>query len=155
MYYVNKIFGWLLSPMGLLVVGVGVGGLLRLHGGRLASVGKWIVGLTLVLLWALSCGVTTRLIGPALERRWAQAGVMHGAIGSLPDAEAIVILGGGMSSHAKCHAPELYASADRVWQGARLYKAMRVGKPDIKIFCTGGGGGICHGAFFGGYGGSA
>ena len=50
---------------------------------------------------------------------------MHGSIEGLPDAEAIIVLGGGVGAHEKCHAVELGPGADRVWQGARLYNAKK------------------------------
>ena len=139
MYYINKIVGWVASPLGITFLGLAVGWVLRGRGGRLARVGKWLAGLAVVLLWIMSCGITTRFVGVGLEREWAQDGVMHGAIDGLPDADAIIVLGGGVGSHEKCHAPELYSGADRVWQGARLYNAMKSRVSGLKVYCTGGG----------------
>ena len=95
----------------------------------------WVGGMVLVFLWIMGCGVTTRIIGVGLERSWECEGKMHGDITGLPQADAIVILGGGMGAHTKCGAPEMLGGADRVWQGARLYKAGLANR----IFCTGGG----------------
>ena len=139
MYYINKIVGWVASPLGLAFLGLCAGWLLRKRGGLLAVIGKWLAWLAVVFLWVMSCGVTTRLVGVGLEREWVREGTMHGSIEGLPDADAIVVLGGGVGSHEECHAPELYSSADRVWQGARLYNAMKSRVPDMKVYCTGGG----------------
>ena len=124
MYYANKIVGWVLSPLGIAFLGIGVGWLLCRRGGRAARAGKWLAALAVAFLWIMGCGVTTRLVGTALEQEWSREGVMHGSIGDPPDADAIVVLGGGVGVHEKCLAPELYSGADRVWQGARLYNAL-------------------------------
>ena len=139
MYYVNKIVGWVASPLGIAILGIAAGWALRKRGGRLPLIGKWIAGLSVAFLWVMGCGVTTRFVGVGLEREWEREGAMHGSIEGLPDAEAIVVLGGGVGAHFKCHAPELYSGADRVWQGARLYNAMKSRVPELKIYCTGGG----------------
>lgn len=152
MYYINKIVGWLISPLGMMFLGVLVGALMRCIGarvakrdpecacgGRLAKAGNWLIGLSLAFLWVMSLGVTIRLIGVPLERPWERPGVMHGSVDGLPDADAIVILGGGVGSHQECHAPELFSGADRVWCGARLYNAKKEARPGLKVFCTGGG----------------
>ncbi len=126
MFYINKIVGWATSPTGILFLGVGFGFLLRLSAGRaplLRRAGNWIIGLTLALVWVLGCGVTTRVIGRGLEAAYEKEGVPHGDIGGLPSADAIVVLGGGMGAHEKCGAAEMSSGADRVWQGARLYRA--------------------------------
>ena len=139
MYCVNKIVGWSLSPLGVLFLGLGFGWVLRRCGGWLSRLGAWAIGLTLAFLWIMSCGISTRLVGIGLERPWELNGEMHGSIAGLHDADAIVVLGGGVGAHEKCHAPELYSGADRVWQGARLYNAMKSRHRDLRVFCTGGG----------------
>ncbi len=126
MYYINKMVGWVMSPLGFLFLGLAFGFLLRALAGRKAffrRLGNWTIGLTLVLVWVLSCALTTRVIGLGLEAAYVRAGLPHGSIEDLPDAEAIVILGGGMGEHEKCGAAEMQSAADRVWQGARLYRA--------------------------------
>ena len=164
MYYLNKIIGWALSPLGLLFLGLGFAWALRLLSRlfrssdqkvevdetghfnarpvgmtkgelRCLTASRWVIGLTVGFMWIMSCGVTTWLVGVGLEKRWSQDGVMHGSIEGLPSADAIVVLGGGMGAHKQCHAPEMFGSADRVWQGARLYKAGL----SSRVFCTGGG----------------
>ncbi|MGN0854904.1 MAG: YdcF family protein [Kiritimatiellia bacterium] len=139
MYYINKIVGWVTSPLGIAFLGFAVGWVMCRRGGRLARIGKWLIGIAAAFLWLMSCYVTTRFVGVRLERDWSQDGAMHGSIEGLSDAEAIIVLGGGVGAHAECHAPELYSGADRVWQGARLYNAKKSCVSDLKVYCTGGG----------------
>ena len=140
MYYVNKIAGWVTSPLGLAFLGIAFGWLLRRgRSGIFRALGCLLAVLSLAFLWVMSLGATTGLIGPALERPWERAGLAHGSVEGLPDADAIVVLGGGVGAHEKCHAPELFAGADRVWQGARLYRAKKGTVPGLKVYCTGGG----------------
>ena len=152
MYYINKIVGWLISPLGLMFLGVFAGMLMRRAGARaakrnpecfratvLAKAGNWSIGLSLAFLWVMSMGVTIRFVGVPLERPWERSGMMHGSIEGLPDADAVVILGGGAGSHKECHASELFSGADRVFCGARLYNAKKESRPNLKVFCTGGG----------------
>jgi len=89
-------------------------------------------------MWAMGCGITTRFVGASLEKDWEVEGKSHGDISGLPNAVAIVVLGGGMGAHQKCRAPEMFGSADRVWQGARLYKAglakvVSLSGPDVEV----------------------
>lgn len=113
--------------MGLLFLGLGFAGLLgRIHRGCWARLGRWIAGLTLAFVWVMGCGVTTRLIGLPLE-------VDEIDLMTLPKADAIILLGGGMGVHGKCGRPEMFAGSDRVWAAAQLYKA---GKAPI-VFVTG------------------
>lgn len=134
MYYVNKCIGWILSPIGLLFIGLGAGWVIRVFAARqsskrcsstnkLLATSNWLIGLTIVFVWIMSCGITTRFIGASLEREWVVDGKPHGDISELSNADAIVVLGGGMGRHPNCGVPEMFGAADRVWQGARLYKA--------------------------------
>ena len=125
MYYVNKIVGWVLSPMGILFLGLALAWAVRAASPR-SKVHRWVVGLTLVFTWLMGCGITIRLIGVPLE-------VDEIDLMTLPKADAIVLLGGGMGVHEKCGRPEMFAGADRVWAAAQLYKA---GKAPI-VFVTG------------------
>ena len=56
---------------------------------------------------------------------------------TLPKADAIVVLGGGMGVHAKCGRPEMFAGADRVWAAARLYRSGKA--PRVIVTSAGGG----------------
>lgn len=132
MYYVNKIVGWVLSPMGVLFLGLALAWAARVASSRFKVQGlglkaqRWIVGLTLAFTWLMGCGITIRLMGVPLE-------VDEIDLMTLPKADAIILLGGGMGAHAKCGRPEMFAGADRVWAAAQLYRA---GKAPI-VFVTG------------------
>jgi len=122
MYYVNKIVGWALSPIGMLFLGLAFGMLLCMFGNRAGGTwrkaGKWVLALAVAQAWIFGCGVTTRIIGVPLE------GVEREfSAESLPCADAIVLLGGGMGCHEKCGRAEIYGGADRVWMAARAFKA--------------------------------
>lgn len=145
MYYINKIVGWILSPLGVLFIGFGVAWAMRLLSRRIETKAKLlrrvanvIVVAVLVFMWVLGCGITTRFIGASLEKAWEVEGKPHGDISGLPNADAIVVLGGGMGAHPRCKTSEMLGSADRVWQGARLYKAglakvISLSGPDVEV----------------------
>ena len=126
MYCLNKIVGWVSSPLGAFFLAFALSLVLR----RLAGARAWcrrlaaaVAAAALVCLWLASCGFMTRFIGVPLEREWSRDGVMHGSVEGLPSADAIVVLGGGVGLHHECNAPEIFGSADRVFLGARLYRA--------------------------------
>ena len=77
--------------------------------------------LLLSMTWVLGCGITTRLIGPPLEGAEV-------SLDELPNADAIVLLGGSMGAHEKCGRAEIFSGADRVWAAARLWKAGKAPK---------------------------
>ena len=122
MYYVNKIVGWVLSPMGILFLGLAFAWAARAASLKFKAsrfgIHRWIVGLTLAFTWLMGCGITIRLIGVPLEAD--EIDLM-----TLPKADAIVLLGGGMGVHAKCGRPEMFSGADRVWAAAQLYRASK------------------------------
>ncbi len=138
MFYVNKIIGWVLSPLGMLFLGCFGGALLCRCGGRtgkrgVSRLGTLLVAVCLGLFWILSCGLTTRLIGVPLE------GDEVPLVDTLElgGCDAVVLLGGGMGAHEKCGRAEMFSSADRVWEAARQWKAYQNG--DLKLTLSGGG----------------
>ena len=133
MYCINKIVGFVVSPIGGAIVGaVCVLVLSRLGRKRVA---RWICGLTVAWLWLWMTPVMMRVIGEPLEREFLVGGRVP-AVESFPEADAIVLLGGSMGVDAKLSPyAEMWTSADRVWQAARLWKA---GKAP-KIIATGDG----------------
>lgn len=134
MYALNKIVGWLTSPLGLFFLGLGVGALARRARSRaVRRLGRFAVVAALVLFWILGCGVTTRILGVPLEGEEPAEELADGPFA------AIVVLGGGMAVHAHCGRPEMYASADRVWTAARQYRRTAAVAGDAKVVCTGGG----------------
>ena len=138
MFYVNKIVGWVLSPLGMLFLGYFCGALLRRCGGcigkrRLSRLGTLLVVISLCLFWFLSCGLTTRLIGVPLEGD--EAPLLDTL--ELGGCDAVVLLGGGMGVHEKCGRAEMFSAADRVWEAARQWKAHQDG--NVKLMLSGGG----------------
>lgn len=129
MFYVNKIVGWCLSPLGVMFLGVAAGCVLRRLGGRKLKVaGTVAIALALLQLWFFSCAFSTRWVGLPLEGPEADAM-------ALPNADAIVLLGGGMGHHEECGRAEMFDAADRVWTAARLFKA---GKAPLMTVSGGG-----------------
>lgn len=138
MFYVNKIVGWVLSPLGMLFLGYLCGALLRRFGGcigkrRLSRLGTLLVVISLCLFWFLSCGLTTRLIGVPLEGD--EAPLLDTL--ELGGCDAVVLLGGGMGAHEVCGRAEMFSAADRVWEAARQWKAHQDG--NVKLTLSGGG----------------
>ena len=138
MFYVNKIIGWVLSPLGMLFLGCLCGVMLRRCGGRtgkrfLSRLGRVLVVGSLVFFWILSCGLTTRLIGVPLEGD--EAPLVDTL--ELGGCDAVVLLGGGMGAHEACGRAEMFSAVDRVWEAARQWKAHQNG--DLKLTLSGGG----------------
>jgi len=122
MLLVSALLTSLISPLGTALAA----GLLALLLARLAwmRAAAWLGALALAWLsiWSLppvSNWVTTVVegpYGPATER----------AIGQLAEAQAIVVLGGGIApGTARRPQPDLNEAADRVWHAARLFHAGR------------------------------
>ena len=133
MYYLNKIIGFVASPIGISIAGLVIAVVCAwLKRVRLV---KWIGGVTVVWLWLWMTPFMTRFVGAPLEREFLVGGRVP-AVESFPEADAIVVLGGSMGSDTNLSGyAEMSASADRVWQAARLWKA---GKAP-KIIATGDG----------------
>ena len=152
MYSLNKIIGWALSPLGLLFLGLGLSWALRLLSRCFRSSDQKVevdetghfnarpVGMTkgerrrltasrcllicsCLWIWLWSTPLMSRLVGATLEREFLVEGTIVEAP-QYPEADAIVLLGGGMgwreefSEHS-----EMWTGADRVWMAAQLYKA--------------------------------
>ena len=126
MYYINKIVGFLVSPIGGAIAGgIAVVVCARLGRKRLA---KWIGGLTVAWLWLWMTPIMTWVVGVPLEREFLADGKVP-VVETFPEADAIVLLGGsmGIETNTSSYA-EMATSADRVWQAARLFKAGKAGK---------------------------
>ena len=126
MYYINKIVGFLVSPIG----GAIAGGIVAVVCARLGRkrMAKWIGGLTVAWLWLWMTPIMTWVVGVPLEREFLVDGKVP-LVKSFPEADAIVLLGGsmGIETNTSSYA-EMATSADRVWQAARLYKAGKAGE---------------------------
>ena len=121
MYYINKIVGFLVSPIGIAIFG----GLLALLFAKRAHrrAAKWLGGLTVAWLWLWMTPIMTWIVGVPLEREFLVDGRVP-MVEALPDADAIVLLGGAMGIETNLSSyAEMWSGADRVWQTARLYKA--------------------------------
>ena len=133
MYYINKIVGFLVSPIG----GAIAGGVIAVVCARLGRkrLAKWLGGLTVAWLWLWITPIMTYVVGVPLEREFLVDGKVP-LVESFPEADAIVLLGGslGIETNLSSYA-EMWSGADRVWQAARLYRA---GKAN-KIIATGNG----------------
>ena len=126
MYYINKIVGFLVSPIGIAIFG----GLLALLFAKRAHrrAAKWLGGLTVAWLWLWMTPIMTLVVGVPLEKEFLVDGRVP-TVESFPEADVIVLLGGsmGIETNTSSYA-EMATSADRVWQAARLYKAGRASK---------------------------
>lgn len=114
---INHALAAMLSPMGAWFFAMIVAAVCAWRGWRRCA---WTVGVcATVVLWAFSCGWMGRILGGGLEREFPPV-----AMESVPKADAIVILGGGMGANPKVSPyAEMYCAADRVWHAARLWKA--------------------------------
>ena len=120
-----KFVTWVLSPLGLGLAGVAAGGVSIGRGH--ARCGWTALALAWLWLWVWSSPWFFVLLGGALERQYPPAPVE-----ALPQADAIVVLGGGLASPTKgTRYAELSAGADRGWQAARCYHA---GKAPVVLF---------------------
>lgn len=121
MYYLNKIIWFFLNPL-LLSLAAGLfGAVVMARSGRprLRRMALAALFLSLSVLWLMGTATGVALLGLPLERPYL--GSERPA--TLPTADAIVLLGGGMSYSDDFPLPDMNDSADRVWQAARLWKA--------------------------------
>ena len=121
MYYINKIIGCVVSPVGLAIIG-GAGALIcvRLKRQRVA---KWLGWAAFVWLWLWMTPIMTWIVGAPLEREFLVDGRVP-TVETFPEADAIILLGGGMGADTNHNSyAEMSSGADRVWQAARLFKA--------------------------------
>lgn len=126
MYYINKIVGFLVSPIG----GAIAGGIIAVVCARLGRkwLAKWIGGLTVAWLWLWMTPIMTWVVGVPLELEFLVDGKVS-LVESFPEADAIVLLGGSMGIETNMSSyAEMSTSADRVWQAARLFKAGKAGE---------------------------
>ena len=123
MYLLNKIVWFFCNPLTLFLTCAVVGLVLA---ARRRKIGLWIAGAGIAALWFFSTPLCFVMLGLPLERPYL--GMQKAE--SLPNADAIVVLGGGMSKADGLEYPDMNESADRVWHAARLWKA---GKAPIVV----------------------
>ena len=120
-----KFLTWMLSPFVLGLTGVLAGGYWVWRDNLRR--GLWALALSVIWLWVWSSPWFFILLGGALERGFPPAPVE-----SLPRADAIVVLGGGIGAPTKLtRYPELFPAADRGWHAARCFHA---GKAPVILF---------------------
>ena len=125
---ISKILTLLAMPLGFGGILILVGALASLWRRRGLGVGLALAGLLWIWLWALP--VVSDRIRLSLEGRYDPL-----PMGSLPTAEAVLVLGGSVRGVAAPRQfPDLNAAADRVWHGARLFHA---GKAPLVILSGG------------------
>ena len=133
MYSINKIAGFVASPIGVAILGM-VCALISAKMKR-TLLAKWLGCLTVVWLWLWMTPIMTWVVGVPLEREFLVDGRVP-MIETFPEADAIVLLGGSMGAETNLSSyAEMWPSADRVWQAARLYRAGKASK----IIATGNG----------------
>ena len=126
MYYINKIVGFLVSPIGGAIAG-GVLAVVCVRLGR-KCLAKWLGGLTVAWLWLWMTPIMTWVVGVPLEREFLVDGKVP-MVETFPEADAIVLLGGSMGIETNMSSyAEMATSADRVWQAVRLYQAGRASR---------------------------
>ena len=130
MYVLNKIIGYLVSPVGLGMMLVAAAVLARVRGKR--RLAGWTAVLAFANLWLWSTPLMSRWVSVPLEAEFLVEGRVP-AVESLPAADLIVLHGGSMGVATNIGSrAEMWTSADRVWQAARIWKAGRA----PRIFVT-------------------
>lgn len=119
MFVVSKLAIVLISPLGASLFGGLLAVVAALTGRRRFAV--WLGALALVWLWFWSLPVASNWVRGYLEDQHPPM-----AVHEVPQAEAIVVLGGGVSpaGHGDLY-PNLESGADRVWHAARLFHASK------------------------------
>ena len=126
MYYLNKFVGFLASPVGIAIAG-GLVALLCAWRNRQRQA-KWLGWAAVVWLYLWMTPIMTLVVGVPLEREFLVDGRVP-AVETFPEADAIVLLGGSMGIETNLsQCAEMWTSADRVWQAARLWKAGKAPK---------------------------
>ena len=114
----NQFVSFLLNPMtmGLACIGIAWVCLLRHRRGLALSWG----GIAFVWFWLWGTPALFRVLGYGLERSYPPLRAE-----TMPCADAIVLLGGGMGASTNMPYAEMWSGADRVWHVARLFRAGR------------------------------
>ena len=120
MYVLNKVIGYLISPVGFAMVLVAAAVLARIRGKR--RLAGWTAVLAFANLWLWSTPLMSRWVSVPLEAEFLVEGRVP-AVESMPEADLIVLHGGSMGVATNIGSrAEMWTSADRVWQAARLWR---------------------------------
>ena len=123
-YYLNKTVGGLFNPISIGVLLLLIGIIFVWRNRRLTGLVFSVASLMWFLAW--SCPFVFRDLMSDLEVEYPPQKVED-----MPCADAIVLLGGGMSCNTnELVYPEMFQAADRVWHAARLWNA---GKAPVVI----------------------
>ena len=117
MYVLNKVVWFFLNPVVVPLVGAFVGAFLLKK--KRAKAGGILLFASLALMWFESTLTCVCLLGLPLERPY----LATQSVDSLPKADAVVLLGGGIAKNEEMEYPEMFDGADRVWHAARLLNA--------------------------------
>lgn len=119
MFVVSKLAIALISPLGASLFGGVLALLLAIAGRR--RLAFWFGVLALLWLWFWSLPVASNWVRGYLEDQHPPMMVQ-----AVPQADAIVVLGGGVSSAGPGELyPNLESGADRVWHATRLFHAAK------------------------------
>lgn len=128
MWFIHQTVGVLTNPLMLLFSGMGIGVVLWR---RWKRVGSWVLGVTLGVTWICAMPFTTENLAKWIEADYYPVK----AVETLPEADAIVLLGGGVWAAGEGNDwpyPDLKEAADRAWHAARIWHAGKASK----IYCT-------------------
>jgi uncharacterized SAM-binding protein YcdF (DUF218 family) len=124
MEYAQKLLLAVALPPGALILLALVGLWLAWRDWRF---GKSLVVLSLAVFWLLATPAVSDILRYSLEKRFPPR-----SIGDVPEADAIVALGGGMEPPTSRNPyPDLGAAADRYWHAWRLWRAGKA--PEIVV----------------------
>lgn len=116
MYYINKIVWFFINPASVALMLMLASLLMRSRFPRTARA----VGIAAFCwMWFFCSPLCMAALGVPLEAPYRA----NMSAESLPQADAIVVLGGGMYASLSHPYPDMNDSADRVWHAARLWKA--------------------------------
>jgi uncharacterized SAM-binding protein YcdF (DUF218 family) len=128
-FHISKILYLFIMPLGLSLIFIMMSVRWSYTGRKAGAV---LFGLVAILvLWISAMPVFTKLIYSGLEE-----GYPYTAINTLPDADAIVVLGGGVSrTGTQQDLPSLGLAINRLFYGMKLYQAHKA----PRIILSGGG----------------
>ena len=124
MFYINKFVWFFLQPVTIGLCLIILGTILFIKGKKKYAVVSLSLALSTIYFFSTLTAIC--LLGLPLERTFLD----YESIEKIPNADAIVALGGGMGKAPNMKYPDMSDAADRIWHAARLWKA---GKAPIII----------------------
>jgi uncharacterized SAM-binding protein YcdF (DUF218 family) len=117
MLYLDKVLSQLAYPLGLSIVLALLALVLLVAGRRRLGLFALSVGILWLGFWSIP--IVSDGLRLSLEGRFP-----HEPVGALPEADAVVVLGGGIrGGPPDWPDPDLGRASDRVWHAARIYHA--------------------------------